>query len=85
MVVNQEHNLVDLISLFQGLVDDETEAEDMTDEKDIGIATVKRFDGESFHLWKFQVQMLLELKGLLRVVNGSEEFECHIRSSFINK
>jgi len=73
VVVNQEHNLVDLIGSFQGLFEDETEAEDMTEEKDFGIATVKRFDGESFHLWKFQMQMLLELKGLLGVVNGSEE------------
>ena len=44
VVVNQEHNLVDSIGIFQGLVEDETETDDMTEEKDLGIVTVKRFD-----------------------------------------
>ena len=33
---------------------------------------VKRFDGKDFHLWKFQMVIVLEAKGLMKVVGGQE-------------
>lgn len=33
---------------------------------------IRRFDGNDFHLWKFQMSVILKAKGLMGIVNGTE-------------
>ena len=44
----------------------------MVDSGNRDLGNIDRFDGENFHLWKFQMRALFMGKDLLTVVDGTE-------------